>query len=138
MLMNIPAILPPDLVKYMMEMGHGDFLVIADAHFPAHTCGQRVVRCDGIGGVEMLSAILKLMPLDTYIEKPVTLMEIVEGDSEPKIWQEYSSILSNQNAKIGYMERFKYYENAKNAYVIIQTGETAQYANVVLTKGIVK
>ena len=86
----------------------------------------------------MLSAILKLMPLDTYIEKPVTLMEIVEGDSEPEIWKEYFSVISEKNAEIGYLERFKYYEKAKNAYVIIQTGETAQYANVIISKGIVR
>ena len=138
MLMNIPAILPPELVKYMMEMGHGDYLVIADAHFPAHSCGKRVVRCDGIGGAEMLKAILLLMPLDTYVEKPVTLMETVKGDSQPQIWHDYSDILSSKNVEIGYLERFAYYEQTKNAYVVIQTGETAQYANVILTKGIVR
>ena len=90
MLKNIPKILSPELVKILMEMGHGDEIVIADGNFPSETIGKRVVRCDGHGVPELLDAIMKLFPLDTYTEKPVMLMEVVKGDPVvPTIWDEY-------------------------------------------------
>ncbi|MDE7290105.1 MAG: fucose isomerase, partial [Oscillospiraceae bacterium] len=90
MLKNIPKILSPELVKILMEMGHGDEIVIADGNFPSETIGQRVVRCDGHGVPELLDAIMKLFPLDTYTDKPVMLMEVVKGDPVvPTIWDEY-------------------------------------------------
>ena len=137
MLKYIPNILPPDLVKYMMEMGHGDTLVIADAHFPAYTVGTRVVDCSGVGAVDMLNAVLKLMPLDSYVEKAAEVMQNVEGDKTPSIWQKFNMSLYNHYYEkgFGYIERFKFYEEAKKAYVVIRTGETAPYANIILHKG---
>jgi len=82
MLKNIPSILPPDLLKILMEMGHGNEIVIGDGNFPAASYAQRLVRCDGHGVPEILDAILKLMPLDTYVDAPLTLMEVVEKDAE--------------------------------------------------------
>ena len=75
MLKNIPKIISPELLKILCAMGHGDEIVIADGNFPSETCGQRVVRADGHGGEAILDAVLSLIPLDTYAEKNLILME---------------------------------------------------------------
>lgn len=144
MLKGIPKILSPELLKVLCEMGHGDRLVIADGNFPAETMGKDaiVVRMDGHGACEVLEAILQLFPLDTYVEKPVNLMEVVPGDQvETPIWGEYEKLVANADSRggsaIGHIERFAFYEEAKKAYAIIATGEGALYANVMLQKGVV-
>ncbi len=141
MLKHIPAILPPELVKILMEMGHGDELVLADGNFPSANVGTRVVRCDGHGVSELLDAILTLMPLDTYVEAPITLMAVAEGDPyEPVIWNEFQKIAMchEPNAcQIQYDERFAFYDHARKAYAVVATGETALYANIILKKGVV-
>ena len=142
MLKNIPSIIPPDLLKILMEMGHGNEIVIGDGNFPAAAYAQRLVRCDGHGGPEVLDAILKLMPLDTYVDAPLTLMQVVEKDApEPEIWSEYRQIAKKyepDNCKFEQMERYAFYERAKEAYAVIATGESAIYANIILKKGVVK
>lgn len=142
MLKNIPKILSPELVKILMEMGHGDEIVIADGNFPSETIGKRVVRCDGHGVPELLEAIMQLFPLDTYTDKPVMLMEVVPGDPVvPTIWDEYKNIINKyepENCKIEMIERFAFYERAKTAYAVAATGEEAIYANIILKKGVVK
>lgn len=142
MLKKIPKILSPELLKVLMEMGHGDEIVLADGNFPAVTCGQRVVRCDGHGIPELLDAILELLPLDVkYSDKPVGLMEVMSGDSyQPVIWQTYNEILArheNPAPQIDYIERFAFYERAKKAFAVVTTGEGALYANILLKKGVV-
>lgn len=140
MLIGIPSILSPELLKILMEMGHGDELVIADGNFPAASSAQRLVRADGHGVPEILDAILKLYPLDTYVDAPVSLMEVVAGDTvpTPEIWGTYKEIVSkHSDAKIEHLERFEFYEKAKTAYAIVATGESAIYANVIIKKGIV-
>jgi len=141
MLKGIPAILSPELLKVLMEMGHGDELVIADGNFPSATYAQRLIRCDGHGVPEVLDAILKFFPLDSYVKKPIALMEVVPGDNvNPVIWEEYKRIINKyepDNDDIEYMERFAFYERAKKAYAIIATGEQALYANIILKKGVV-
>ena len=139
MLKKIPKILSPELVKIMMEMGHGDEIVIADGNFPSESIGQRCVRADGHGAPEILSAILELMPLDTYAD-PVFLMEKVPGDETPvPIWDTYREIVAPYtNTPIGSIERFAFYERAKKAYCVVATGETAIYANIILQKGVIK
>ena len=138
MLKKIPKILSPELVKIMMEMGHGDEIVIADGNFPSESIGQRCVRADGHGAPELLSAILELMPLDTYAD-PVFIMEKVPGDETPvPIWDTYKEIVAPYTkTPIGGIERFAFYERAKKAYCVVATGETAIYANVILKKGVV-
>ena len=139
MLKNIPKIISPELVKYLMEMGHGDELVIADANFPAHRIGQRVVRCDGHGVPVILDAILQLLPLDTYSDYQAGLMQVVPGDSTiPVIWDEYKALLGKYHtgASIKEFERFEFYDQAKKAYLVIQTGESALYGNIILKKGV--
>ncbi len=142
MLKNIPKIMSPELLKTLMEMGHGDEIVIADGNFPAETIGKRVVRCDGHGVTELLDAVLMFFPLDTYTEKPVMLMEVVKGDPiVPTIWEDYKAVINKyepENCKIEMIERFAFYERAKKAYAVVATGEEAVYANIILKKGVVK
>lgn len=138
MLKGIPSILSPELLKILMEMGHGDELVIGDGNFPAASNAQRLIRCDGHGVPALLDAILTLMPLDTYVDAPVALMETTQGDPRPVIWEEYQRILAkHQKIKMETVERFAFYERAKRAYAIVATGETALYANIILKKGVV-
>ena len=145
MLKGISPVISPDLLKALSEMGHGDELVIADGNFPCHSVGKNsiVIRSDGHGVPEILDAVLNLIPLDTYTEKPVALMEVVKGDTcgTPEIWSTYEEILNKYEPahhEIDYTERFAFYERAKDAYLIIATGEKAIYANILLKKGVVK
>ena len=92
MLKGIPPIISPELMKVLLEMGHGDELVFADGNFPAATCARRLVRCDGHNVPEILDAVLKFFPLDTFVEHPVALMAVVPGDptqptSCPSAWR---------------------------------------------------
>ena len=141
MLKGIPSIISPELLKILMEMGHGDEIVIGDGNFPAASIAQRLVRADGHGVPELLDAILQLFPLDSYVEEPVSLMGVVPGDTTPTpvIWSTYMEIISKyETAKIEYLERFAFYERAKAAYAVVATGESAIYANVILKKGVIK
>ena len=145
MLKGISPLISPELLKALAQMGHGDELVIADGNFPCHSVGKNsiVIRADGHGVPEILDAVLKLIPLDTYTEKPVALMEVVTGDTcgTPEIWQTYEEILNKyepDHHEIDYTERFAFYERAEKAYLIIATGEKAIYANILLKKGVVK
>lgn len=144
MLKGIPKIISPELLKVLCEMGHSDTIVIADGNFPAESMGKnaKVIRCDGHGGAELLDAILRLFPLDTYVEKAVSLMAVVPGDKvETPIWDEYKSIIAKYDNRgadtVANIERFSFYEKAKEAYAIIATGEGALYANVILQKGVI-
>lgn len=140
MLKNVPKIISPALLKVLCEMGHGDEIVIADANFPSETCGKRVIRADGLGGVELLDAVLKLIPLDTYADENLLLMQTVQGDPTPTIWAEYFEVAkaNDDNLRVGNIERFAFYERAKNAYAVIASGEEAIYANIILKKGVIK
>ena len=141
MLKGISPILSPELLKILMEMGHGDEIVIGDGNFPAASIAQRLVRLDGHGVPEILDAILALMPLDTYVEAPVGLMQVVPGDDVvPEIWEEYRALVKKHEGekKFEEIERFAFYERAKKAYAVVASGETAIYANIILKKGVVK
>ena len=144
MLKGIPKILSPELLKVLAEMGHSDRLVISDGNFPSESMGKNsiVIRMDGHGVPEVLDAILQVFPLDTYVEKPVNLMEVMPGDTvETPIWDTYKEIIAKHDergaATVGNIERFSFYDEAKTAYCIIATGESALYANVMLQKGVV-
>lgn len=140
MLKNISPCISPELLKTLDEMGHGDELVIGDGNFPGSSLGPKVIRADGTGGEELLEAILKLIPLDTYSKENFFLMETTNGDPIPEIWSRYDLIANKlePNTRKGMIERFAFYERAKKAYCIIQSGETAIYANIILKKGVVK
>ncbi len=144
MLKGIPKILSPELLKVLCEMGHNDRLVIADGNFPSESMGKnaKVIRCDGHCVPELLEAILTVFPLDTYVGAPVSLMQVMPGDNvETPIWDEYKEIVSRFDERgekvIGQIERFAFFEEAKTAYAIIATGESALYANIMLQKGVV-
>lgn len=139
MLKGIPSIISPDLLKILDEMGHGDEIVIGDGNFPAASNAKRLIRCDGHNVPEILDAILKLMPLDSYVDSPVMLMQTSKGDPTPVIWKEYSEIVNKHNGEteISEIERFAFYDRAKTAYAVIATSETALYANIILKKGVV-
>ncbi len=139
MLKNIPSILSPELLKILMEMGHGDELVIGDGNFPAASCAQRLVRLDGHSVPDVLDAILKLFPLDTYVDAPVALMDNGDSENRPPIWTEYKAIVEKNEGdkEFELVERFDFYDRAKKAYAIVSTGETAIYANVIIKKGVV-
>lgn len=141
MLKKIPKNLSPELLKVLMEMGHGDELCIGDGNFPAEEFGRKVIRCDGLMIPELLKSILELLPLDPYVEKQVFLMEVMEGDDyQPVIWEEYKKILDNSGEayNIEYIERFAFYERTKKSYAVVATSEEALYANIILKKGVVK
>ena len=141
MLKNIPSIISPELLKILHEMGHGDEIVIGDGNFPAASNAKRLVRCDGHGVPAILDAILQLLPLDTYVESPVMLMQVTPGDNvDPVIWKDYKNIVDahQENVKFSEIERFAFYDRAREAYAIVATGESALYANIILKKGVVK
>ena len=141
MLKGIPSILSPDLLKILMEMGHGDEIVIADGNFPAASCAKRLVRCDGHDVPSLLHAILQLMPLDAYVDAPAVIMQLAGNDTEePPIWKTFAQMLTQyepQNHTIASTGRQAFYDRAKQAYAIVATGETALYANIILKKGVV-
>ena len=139
MLKGIPKIISPELLKIMMEMGHGDELVIGDGNFPGQSVNERCIRCDGHNVPELLEAILTLFPLDTY-QKPVYIMQKVPGDTvETPIWATFEELIAPYtDEKLEQIERFEFYERAKKAYAVIVTGESALYANVILKKGVIK
>lgn len=140
MLKRIPSILSPELLKVLMEMGHGDELVIGDGNFPASSMNDRVIRLDGHGVPSILEAILQLFPLDTYADNAI-LMAKVPGDTvETPIWAEYEKIAKKGDpafTTFTFIDRYAFYDRAKKAYAVVATGEKALYANVLLKKGVV-
>ena len=142
MLKGIPTIISPELIKILMEMGHGDELVIADGNFPAASVARRLVRADGLGIPLLLEAILQIFPLDPYVEKPLSLMAVVPGDPyQPVIWNDYRNIILKYEPDFKdfeYVERFEFYERAKKAYAVLASSEMALYANIILKKGVIK
>ncbi len=138
MLIGIPDIISPELLKILSDMGHGDEIVLADANFPAASNAKRLVRADGIKIPDLLSAILELFPLDQYDDENFILMQKCEGDNaDVSVLEEYKQISEQKSSycRFTFCERFDYYERAKNAYAIVATGEKRQYANIILKKG---
>ncbi len=140
MLKGISPLLSPELLKILAEMGHGDELVIGDANFPAQSMGQRCVREDGHDGVQLLDAILSLFPLDSFVDAPVSLMQVVPGtlEGEPPIWRQFHATVEKHQpgTKFEQVERFAFYERAKKAYACVATGERSLYACIILKKGV--
>jgi L-fucose mutarotase len=140
MLKGIPPILSPDLLKVLAEMGHGDDLVIGDCNYPATSTGKRCVRQDGHGNLDLLDAILQLLPLDTFVAAPVALMQVVPGSlpGEPPIWQDYRRLVHKhqQDVEFEEIERFAFYERARAAFATVATGERSLYACIILKKGV--
>ena len=139
MLKGIPAILSPDLMKVMMEMGHGDEIVIADANFPAVACAQRLVRCDGHAAADILGAMLRFLPLDYAVDKPAAVMALLPGEPMPPAWETYRQIIVSHEPRFSdfeYVERFEFYERTKRAFAVVATGDQGFKANLLLKKGV--
>ena len=141
MLKHIPPCISPELMSVLMRMGHGDEIVLADGNFPAESHAQRIVRADGHGVPELLDAILKFFPMDTFVDHSASVMEPVDpATPEPPIWSEYRTLLQRHEGRdmeLKPVERFRFYDFARAAFAIVATGETAIYANLILKKGVV-
>lgn len=137
MLKNIPKIISPDLMKALMEMGHGDEIVIVDGNFPAYSLGPKTVRIDGVNTPDLMKAILKFFPLDQYSNFNVFFMK-PENEYKPEIWKKYYEILNNseEKAKIEFIPRYRFYERAKKGVAVVPTSDTALYACLILKKGV--
>ncbi len=138
MLKGVPKELSPELLGLLAEMGHGDEIVVVDANYPAYSAGPPVVAVPGVDAPTMVAAILKLMPLDTFVEENVFLMD--SGNEEkPEIWQDFHQVLkeSGEDARTAPIDRFDFYERAQNAYAIVATGEGRPYGCVILKKGVI-
>ena len=136
MLKGISPAVSPDLLKTLAEMGHGDEIVVSDAHFPANTVNKRVIRADGIAADRLLEGIIALIELDSYAT-PVAMMAAMPGDAlDASVEERYRRALG-YDGEIERMDRFAFYERAKRAYAVVISGETAKYGNVLLKKGVV-
>ena len=147
MLLNIPNVISPQLLKILHEMGHGDEICIGDGNFPARSVSKaedaEYIRLDGLGVNVIVDAILTLMPLDNLVSQPVKLMRKPEGDNTPSpIWDEYAATIAKHDSRrknsMQFIDRFAFYENAKACYAIIATSEQATYANIILKKGVIE
>jgi len=140
MLKGISPLISPQLLEVMARMGHGDELVLADAHFPGESLGKRIVRADGLHIADLLEAILPLFELDSYVPHPLVMMEPVAGDTlDPQVEISYrkSILLTNPDIPpIKRIDRYAFYERAKSAFAVVMTGETAKYGNIIIIKGV--
>ncbi len=140
MLVGISPLLSPELLAVLCRMGHGDDIVLADAHFPGESCNDRVLRADGLRIPDLLDAILPLFVLDTYVEEPVVMMAAVSGDTlDPAVETSYRAVIDKHwpdTPPIARIGRFAFYERAKQAFAVVMTGETAKYGNIILKKGV--
>ncbi|MAB60710.1 MAG: L-fucose mutarotase [Verrucomicrobiales bacterium] len=140
MLIGISPFISPDLLKTLSMMGHGDEIILADAHFPSESLGPPCLRADGLMINDLLNGILPLFALDEFVDKPVAMMSPVEGDTEnPEIEKGYSSIINNHSAKkvsIDKMDRFDFYDRSRSAFAIVATSDCEKYANIILKKGV--
>lgn len=140
MLIGISPVLSPELLALLCRMGHGDEIVLADAHFPGETYGRRVLRADGVRIPELLDGILPLFALDSYVESPLIMMAAVPGDAlDPAVEASYRAVVDKHwpdTPPIQRIERFAFYERTKEAFAVLMTGETAKYGNIILKKGV--
>jgi len=141
MLRNIDPLLSPDLLHVLRAMGHGNAIAIVDANFPAEALGPRCIRADGSDASAMLKAVLSVMPLDTYVEDPAICMQVVgDADAIPDAVTDFQRIIdaeADAPRPIQSIERFAFYERAKSAFAVVQTGERRLYGNIILPKGVI-
>ncbi len=140
MLIGISPLLSPELLAVLCRMGHGDELVLADAHFPAESVNERVLRADGLRVADLLDAMLPLFALDTYVPDPVVMMAPVPGDTpDPAVHARYRAALARHHPgapETAFIPRSDFYARARRAFAVVVTGETAKYGNVLLKKGV--
>ncbi len=141
MLKNIPSLISPDLLKVLMEMGHGDEIVIGDGNFPAAAYASRLIRLDGLCIPEILTAVLQLFPLDRFEQNAFLMEKVAKDNSKTPIWDTYREIAKKGDphfTDFGFIERYSFYDRAKKAYAIIATSEPSLYANIILKKGVIE
>jgi len=142
MLININPILSPKLLSILHSMGHGDKIVLADANFPSASLAKRLIRLDGIDIPKAAKAILSVFPLDSFIKFPVKRMEIDQNPKEINdVHKDFINILkktSGDKWKVGTIERFQFYKEAKEAFAIISTTDARAFGCFILTKGVIK
>jgi L-fucose mutarotase len=139
MLKGISPYLSPDLLKLLREMGHGDEILLADAHFPGHSFGRRVLRADGLTILQLLSGILPLFELDSSADALVMMQpdpgdpmnHDVEADFLRAVRQHAAGVAAPLR-----IARQAFYERSKAAYAVMMTGETRAYGNLILRKGV--
>ncbi len=140
MLIGISPLLGPELLAVLCRMGHGDEIVLADAHFPAESVNARVLRADGLRIAELLDAVLPLFAIDSYVPDPVVMMAPVQGDAlDPTVHQRYREVVDRRHpgtAATTFVPRFDFYERTRKAFAVVVTGETAKYGNLLLKKGV--
>lgn len=140
MLKGLSPLLSPELLSILCRMGHGDEIVLADAHFPGDTFGKRVIRADGLKIPALIDAILPVFELDSYVESPLIMMAAVPGDKlDPRVEKAYRVSVDRHAPKtpaIARIERFAFYDRAKEAFAVVMTGELAKYGNIILKKGV--
>ena len=140
-LKGIPKILPPELMKLLMEMGHGDEIVFADGNFPAASHAKRIINCVGHNVIDLLSAVIPFFPLDHSVDRPAAVMAPAAGEGKPVVWDQYQAqIKQHEEAFQGfqYVERAAFYERARQAYCIVATSDPASKGNLILKKGVVR
>jgi L-fucose mutarotase len=140
MLKGISPLISPELLATLSMMGHGDDIILADAHFPGDSFNENVLRADGLKIPDLLEAILPLLELDAYVPDPLVMMAAVEGDTlDPQVERSYRSAIDQHAAgapAIARIDRFAFYDRAEGAFAIVMTGETAKYGNILLKKGV--
>ena len=139
MLKGISPLISPELLATLARMGHGDEIVLADAHFPGESLNTCIIRADGLKIKDLLEAILPLFELDTYVDNPVIMMEVVPGDTiDPEVESDYMGAVATYNAISSpkRIERFAFYQQAAKAFAVVMTGETRKYGNIIIKKGV--
>ena len=140
MLIGISPLIGPDLLAVLHRMGHGDEILLADAHFPGESVGRRVLRADGLRIAPLLDGILPLFALDAYVDHPVMMMAVVPGDTlDLAVAASYRAVIDEhwpETPPILRLERFAFYERARQSFAVVMTGETAKYGNIILKKGV--
>src|SRR5688572_16125172 len=140
MLRGIDPILSPDLLRILRAMGHGDEIVIADANYPGEATARALVRLDGVVATRTLRAVLSVMPLDTFVDDPAISMQMVDDPvGVPPVVEEFQEIIdtvADHPARIKPLERFAFYERARGAFAVVQTGERRLYGNIIVKKGV--
>ena len=141
MLIGIKPVISPQLLDVLFRMGHGDEIVLADAFFPGDSVNSRVIRADGIRIPELLDGILALINMDSYVPHPIVMMAPVSGDVlDERGEQSYRTVIDRHwpgTPVIERIERFAFYERAKQAFAVVMTGETVKYSNILLKKGVI-
>ena len=141
MLVGISPLIGPELLSTLCRMGHGDEIVLADAHIPGESCSRRCLRADGLLIADLLEGILPLFALDTYVDHPVATMAPVPGDQlDPAVESSYRQVIDRHwpdTPAIEQVERFAFYERTREAFAVVMTGDTAKYGNIILKKGVI-